>query len=418
MSLADLLVFAQGLINKHAANASAHHVRYTDAEAITAMGAKGDSNALNHDKYTNDDFYTALAAIGGLRLPGWKYKQKFTISNALIGENLSYFPIALFINAAAGTSDVDLTPVFDELGANSLKLAVTLADGLRELDVEVAYWDEVNEKAVLFVSSEDLNISSSADTTLCLYYDVLHADNSAHVGVVGSTPGKAVWNTAYKMVHHMADNPDNSHIKDSTQYENNGTKKGAGEPDEEAGVVGLAQDFDGTDDFIGCGNDGSLNITDKITIEMYMKADTYDVDDKELISKGYAYRVVATLAGGGTVMIHSYDSGDHPAISGFDLSLWNNQWIHIAGVLQGYAGSWTSQFFVNGDKKDEDTNTNYNGPKVCADNLELGRLGTAYFDGTIDEVRISNVARSASWIATTNLTLTDALVTWGSVEEY
>jgi hypothetical protein len=29
------------------------HARYTDAEAVTAMGVKGDANALNHDKYTD-----------------------------------------------------------------------------------------------------------------------------------------------------------------------------------------------------------------------------------------------------------------------------------------------------------------------------------------------------------------------------
>lgn len=36
----------------HAANASAHHTKYTDAEAVSAMGAKADNNPLNHDKYT------------------------------------------------------------------------------------------------------------------------------------------------------------------------------------------------------------------------------------------------------------------------------------------------------------------------------------------------------------------------------
>lgn len=32
---------------------SDHHEKYTDAEAVTAMGAKGDANPLNHDKYTD-----------------------------------------------------------------------------------------------------------------------------------------------------------------------------------------------------------------------------------------------------------------------------------------------------------------------------------------------------------------------------
>ena len=40
-------------IAAHAAIADAHHARYTDAEAVAAMGAKADANPLNHDKTTS-----------------------------------------------------------------------------------------------------------------------------------------------------------------------------------------------------------------------------------------------------------------------------------------------------------------------------------------------------------------------------
>ena len=52
--------------------------------------------------------------------------------------------------------------------------------------------------------------------------------------------------------------------------------------------------------------------------------------------------------------------------------------------------------------------------------LYIGRRAVSpnfNFNGTIDELRISNVARSANWIGATNLTLTDALLGWGTVEE-
>lgn len=38
-----------------------HHAKYTDGEAVTAMGVKGDSNALNHDKYLDADAVSAVA---------------------------------------------------------------------------------------------------------------------------------------------------------------------------------------------------------------------------------------------------------------------------------------------------------------------------------------------------------------------
>ena len=40
-------------VSSHAAIADAHHARYADAEAVAAMGAKADTNPLNHDKTTS-----------------------------------------------------------------------------------------------------------------------------------------------------------------------------------------------------------------------------------------------------------------------------------------------------------------------------------------------------------------------------
>jgi len=50
-----------GPIATHAAIAGAHHVKYLDSEAVTAMGVKGDANALNHDKYTDAEVDAIVA---------------------------------------------------------------------------------------------------------------------------------------------------------------------------------------------------------------------------------------------------------------------------------------------------------------------------------------------------------------------
>lgn len=57
----DIVSVISGAIGAHAADASAHHSRYTDAEARSAMGAKTNNNSLNHDRYTNSE---AIAAMG------------------------------------------------------------------------------------------------------------------------------------------------------------------------------------------------------------------------------------------------------------------------------------------------------------------------------------------------------------------
>jgi len=46
----------------HAAITDAHHAKYTDAEAVTAMGVKGDGNPLNHDIYETSDVEAVITA--------------------------------------------------------------------------------------------------------------------------------------------------------------------------------------------------------------------------------------------------------------------------------------------------------------------------------------------------------------------
>ena len=43
---------------------SQHHVKYSDADAVNAMGPKSDNNDLNHDRYLDSDAVDAVAASG------------------------------------------------------------------------------------------------------------------------------------------------------------------------------------------------------------------------------------------------------------------------------------------------------------------------------------------------------------------
>lgn len=60
------LSYLTGEIATHAGDASAHHTRYTDGEAVTAMGAKDDANPLHHDRLTPTDVALALATPRGI----------------------------------------------------------------------------------------------------------------------------------------------------------------------------------------------------------------------------------------------------------------------------------------------------------------------------------------------------------------
>lgn len=59
---ADIVNAFTGIMEPHISDASAHHSKYTDAEARSAMGAKANSNSFNHDRYTDIEARNAVSS--------------------------------------------------------------------------------------------------------------------------------------------------------------------------------------------------------------------------------------------------------------------------------------------------------------------------------------------------------------------
>ena len=57
-------------IAAHGANASAHHSRYLDAEAQSAMGTKQNTNPLHHDRYSDAEALSAAVGVDAGTLDG------------------------------------------------------------------------------------------------------------------------------------------------------------------------------------------------------------------------------------------------------------------------------------------------------------------------------------------------------------
>jgi len=203
-------------------------------------------------------------------LSGWAWRVKLTIDHADITSALANFPVLIYLSPSSGRNSADMSCVFDELGsdANRKKIAVTTSDGTTECYVEIEKWDDANEHAWLWVKVP--NIASGADTDLYLYYDSTHADNTAHVGDPNSTPAENVWDANFKFVSHMRDDPDTSHVRDSTSNDNDGAKRTTGEPAVTTlGKIDDAQDFDGSNDYISI-PDNIVTLADDFTIEIWV----------------------------------------------------------------------------------------------------------------------------------------------------
>jgi hypothetical protein len=351
-------------------------------------------------------------------LSGWSYRVEINIDSDKIDGVLVDFPVLLYLSTSSGIDPDDISFVFDELGAEKLKLAVTTDDGTTQCYVEIEKWDDANKQAWLWVKVP--SISSSTDTTLYLYYDSTQPDNTAWVGETGTTPAQNVWDSNFVFVSHMRDDPDTSHIKDSTASGNDGTKKGGGEPAViTAGQIDDAQNFDGTDDYIGLTNESAFDIQTAITVEGWIRLDSF-AQLSAVASKwrnmGVDFRswLLGISTAGEPRFYISRDGIEYPFCPGSTLS--THTWYHLAGT---YGDGYIRLF----------TNSSPATPVALSGNLYLnnesvligandGSGGTVrkYTDGIIDEVRISDIVRSAAWIEATYHSGDDSLLSYGSQE--
>ncbi len=149
--------------------------------------------------------------------------------------------------------------------------------------------------------------------------------------------------------------------------------------------------FDGTDDYVDCGNDSSLDITDAITIEAWARlsssADSVNKDIVHKLSQG-GYRFIGTA---GVMQFFIYNGSTWRHYSSAIYSDTRGNWHLFIVVYNGVSGS----FYLDGN----------NGGSISGENITHGLdiplrvgykngLGGGWYDGFIDEVRIYNRALS------------------------
>jgi hypothetical protein len=161
---------------------------------------------------------------------------------------------------------------------------------------------------------------------------------------------------------------------------------------------GTSLHFDGTNDYVNCGNASSLNITGSITVEAWINADTWNANSwgGTIVSKdntnqtGYALR-----CGNNGMLSFVIGSGGawHEVLSAAVMS--TGRWNYVVGVYDGA----TMSIYVNGVLAGQQSLTGSIG--VSALSMYVGNspgFPTRFFDGKIDEVRLFNVARTEAQI--------------------
>ena len=207
-------------------------------------------------------------------------------------------------------------------------------------------------------------------------------------------------------------------ILDSTSNNNNGTKKGAGEPAETAGKVGQGQDFDGDNDYIDLAND--LILGTNATIEVIIKPDA--IESTHIIShhgvsgnRGWYFIIFDDTTDIELAFINSDNGTNLLATFSTNADLAIETYYHVAVVKVDTA----TTFYKAGSPLTDDGTAIYSTTYDSSSPTELGAYKSGqegFYDGIEDEVRYSDTNRSAGWIKATYNSLWDTLLTYGSEE--
>lgn len=321
----------------------------------------------------------------------WKYRQKITIDYTKVpNTDQEDFPVLVSISN-------EENQVFKKAMANGSDIYFADENSTTEYSCEVeAYSNELGSRKLIAWVKLPV-ISSSVDTEFYIYY-------GNHSRKRRSSP-EDVWDSNFAGVWHLSDETSSTTL-DSTGNDNDMGKIAANEPIETDGKMLKAQQFDKSNDRIYRTSTDSLNLTTAFTLSAWVYPVLDATSESEWIivknSSASANAQYGFLIAGTTTVgnITVYIDGNIKSIGTSNVA--RNAWCQLVITWNGT----TLYSYVNGaylGTSSHSTSLAINGSFINIggrSNAINGSTSAYVLNGSIDEARISNIARSADWIAT------------------
>ena len=178
---------------------------------------------------------------------------------------------------------------------------------------------------------------------------------------------------------------------DSSGNGNNGMLRNG--PSYASGIFSEGIRFDGSNDYVNCDNNESLDLPAAFTIEAWIKLDSIGTW-QTIISKAGAnvwgeISYALSITPSGIIQLAVDDGTNNEYVNG-GTTLTTGTWYHVAAVASGSQ----YQIYLNGNL--DGTGIQYCSPQVIPANLNIGMHSdqqVQHFHGHIDELRISDIAR-------------------------
>ncbi|MFX0167012.1 MAG: DUF2341 domain-containing protein, partial [Candidatus Hodarchaeota archaeon] len=316
------------------------------------------------------------------------YYKDIIIDHSMVSgsEDLLNFPVLISI------VDEDLD---DKVQLNGNDIA--FSNGFSWLDHEIEFFDksynDSHAQLVAWVRIPEL--SPSFDTVIRMYYG-----NST---MSSKENPSGVWNTNYKGVWHLKENPSAPapQFSDSTAYNNDGTAVNLFSSNQTSGKIDGGLIFnDENEACVNVSDDNSLDLNSDMTISAWIKTSDNEPDVEVVITKWSLNPPNQNYWLGklnNSDFAFYVDSNQNVSIN---LNLINdNNWHYVVGV----ADSTNSLLRIYLDGIQRNT-ASYSGSSQTGNHyLNIGRSSGIIeqeWNGKIDEVRVVDVAHPAAWIAT------------------
>ncbi len=301
-----------------------------------------------------------------------------TLSGYNRSEVLTNFPvlIALSTNLEGFSYSAFSSP------ANGADLRFTASNQLDAINFEIEKWD-TNGTSYVWVQ-----VPLLAGTNTRVW--ALWGNPSA--GVPACQTNGATWSNGYVAVWHLGESTPTN--RDSTINRNDGTNFG-NTTVTSFGRIGSAKSFDGAGDGVDCGTPASLDVALPRTISAWIKPAVLNAKagvvgkDSQRDGTGYSYLMCIT---NGALM--AYDNVTWRVSSNASIAIGN--WYHVVYETRG---DGRIQYYVNGQSAGTSI---WNHTDTAAHNIYIGswyKMATTFdFNGVIDEVNLSSVARGSNWV--------------------
>jgi hypothetical protein len=357
----------------------------SNASAAASVGAGG---AADIDTVT-------LTTFEGEEYGDWAHARPVHFNTSASGANVAgtvaRFPALIRLDASRFA--------FDQARGNGEDLRFSAPHGAH-LRYEIDFWDSAGAAAAVWVLLDTLHGMSDSQFVTMHWGNPSARSFSNGASVFGAHNG-------YGAVWHMEARSHRALVPDISGAGAHGIAHGgvAGE----RAHIGGGQAFDGTDDYLDCGNGPGVDLAGELSLSLWLRVADPSADEYyRAISKkspwdapgGYELEInpvhhdkgYSTLVGGDTTFARAFIQGG-----------WDARWHYCAVTARMEEGV----VFLDGVEIIKPSQKAIHAIVSSPASLLIGgregvdRLGRSYADyfyGTLDEVRLSTVARGADWI--------------------